>query len=119
MALAAATYANAVTLAEYAKGLEEGSMERVFVETFTKTSDLLAAMPIRLRPFYCARAGPLPKSFSATQRMVRIRTPRASSVRVSFLRRRGVGREWPCAETNRACARMLGELASRSGLRAA
>lgn len=43
----AAVYANAVTLVEYAKGLEEGSLERVFVETFTKTSDLLAAMPMR------------------------------------------------------------------------
>lgn len=43
----AQVYANAVTLAEYAKGLPEGSLERVFVETFTETSDLLAAMPIR------------------------------------------------------------------------
>lgn len=43
----AQVYANAVTLAEYAKGLEEGSLERVFIETFTQTSDLLAAMPIR------------------------------------------------------------------------
>ena len=43
----AQAYANAVTLAEYAKGLEEGSLERVFVETFTQTSDLLGAMPIR------------------------------------------------------------------------
>lgn len=43
----ATVYANAVSLAEYAKGLPEGSLERVFVETFTQTSDLLAAMPIR------------------------------------------------------------------------
>lgn len=43
----AQVYAKAVTLSEYAKGLEEGSMERVFVETFTETSDLLAAMPMR------------------------------------------------------------------------
>jgi hypothetical protein len=43
----AQVFANAVTVAEYAKGLEEGSLERVFVETFCETSDLLAAMPIR------------------------------------------------------------------------
>lgn len=43
----AVVYAEAVTLTEYQKGLEEGSLERTMVETFTKTSDLLAAMPIR------------------------------------------------------------------------
>jgi len=43
----AVVYAEAVTLTEYQKGLEEGSLERTMVETFTKTSDLLAAFPIR------------------------------------------------------------------------
>lgn len=43
----AIVYAEAVPLTEYAKGLPDGSLERTMVETFTKTSDLLAAMPIR------------------------------------------------------------------------
>lgn len=42
----AIVYTEAVPLVEYAKGLEEG-LERTFVETFTKTSDLLAAMSIK------------------------------------------------------------------------
>lgn len=43
----AIVYADAVSLIEYQKGLEEGSLERTMVETFTKTSDLLGAMQIR------------------------------------------------------------------------
>jgi hypothetical protein len=46
MALSAEVYTEAVTLAEYAKGLPDG-LARTFVETFAKTSDLLGAMMIK------------------------------------------------------------------------
>jgi hypothetical protein len=43
----AIVYTEAVPMIQYALGLPEGSLERVFVETFAKTSDLLGAMSIK------------------------------------------------------------------------
>jgi hypothetical protein len=42
----AVVYSKAVTVSEYAKGLEEG-LSRTMVETMAMTSDLLAAMPMK------------------------------------------------------------------------
>lgn len=42
--------ATAQNLVEYAKGLEEGSVTRAFVEIFAEKSDLLAAMPWMIAP---------------------------------------------------------------------
>lgn len=46
MALSTATFTKSVSLVEYGKGLPADSLERVFVETMARTSDLLAAMRI-------------------------------------------------------------------------
>ena len=39
-------FAQAVPLYEYAKGLDEGTLERAFIETFTAESDLAAIFPM-------------------------------------------------------------------------
>jgi len=42
-----AAFPKAVSLVEYGKGFEEGTLERAFIETFTAASDIMMALPMK------------------------------------------------------------------------